>query len=110
MFDREAHGLTPVGKVFVFGKFGTELLVEDLVRAIGKVTNVIEKSKDSDRTLAFNQLTHNDIVKEFDGRPVDAFFDVFLLLFFQRQLNENLLKLFVDKINLHGENGALEKT
>ena len=73
--------------------------MKHFVRAAGKVAYVVKERKDSDGTLALNELAHNDIVKKLDRRPIDALLDILFLLFLERQLDENLLQFLVDKVD-----------
>jgi hypothetical protein len=98
VLDGKGHGLRAVLKVLVLGKLGAQLLVEHLVRARGEVAHVVQQREDADWLLALNQLAHDLVVKELDRRPLDALAHVLFLLLPQRQLNENLLQLLVDKV------------
>mmetsp|Transcript_35583 Transcript_35583/g.48635 ORF Transcript_35583/g.48635 Transcript_35583/m.48635 type:complete len:234 (-) Transcript_35583:1331-2032(-) len=62
-------------------------------------THVVKNRKDARRSLGFDQVTHNLIVKILDRCPTDTFFLVFFLFSFKGQLDEVLLELFVHKID-----------
>lgn len=47
----------------------------------------------------FNKLTNDGVIKELNMFPFNTFTDIFFLLFFQRQLNKDLLQLFITIIN-----------
>ncbi|KAH3684685.1 hypothetical protein WICPIJ_004350 [Wickerhamomyces pijperi] len=51
------------------------------------------------RSLQFDQVTDNFVVEVFDRSPLDLFTDIFVLLGFQSQLDENLLQFLVDIVD-----------
>lgn len=62
-------------------------------------TSVIESSEDSGRSAFFDKVAHDLVVEVFDRSPFDLFADVLLLLGFQSQFDEDLLKLLVDIVD-----------
>jgi hypothetical protein len=56
---------------------------------------VIEGCKDSRRPSLFDEVADDLVIEIFDRCPFDLFTDVFFLFSFERQLDEDLLKLFV---------------
>ena len=57
------------------------------------------KSFPSPTDLALNEVTDNSVVEVVDGRPSDPLCHILLLLCLQRQLNEDLLKFLIHKID-----------
>jgi len=75
--------------------------------------SIIEGSKDTGRSLSFNQFAYNGVVEDcyqlegfstqacptFDGCPLDLLSHVLLLLCFEGELDEDLLEFLVDIID-----------
>ena len=76
--------------------------------------SVVEGGKDSGGALAFDQFAHDSIVKDclsavhctksgarptLDRRPLDLLIHILLLLRLERELDEDLLELFVDVVD-----------
>ena len=66
---------------------------------MGRRTGIVQRRKHSRRLLVLNQRAHNLVVEIFDRCPLDLFARVLLLFCFQRELNEDLLQLFVDVVD-----------
>lgn len=49
--------------------------------------------------LALNELTHYLVVEVVNRGPLDTLLNILLLLCLQGQLNEDLLKLLIDKVD-----------
>ena len=49
--------------------------------------------------LTLDEITHDFIVEVVDRAPGDSFCDVFLLFCLQRELDEDLLKFLVHKVD-----------
>ena len=62
-------------------------------------TGIIEGCEDARRSFFLDELAHNFIVKVVDWGPLNLLPSVFFLFGLQSQLDEDLLKLFVDIIN-----------
>lgn len=62
-------------------------------------TSVVECSEDSWRTAFFDEVTDDLVVEVLDRVPFDLFADVFFLLSFQGELDEDLLELLVDVVD-----------
>mmetsp|Transcript_26469 Transcript_26469/g.69624 ORF Transcript_26469/g.69624 Transcript_26469/m.69624 type:complete len:686 (-) Transcript_26469:554-2611(-) len=58
----------------------------------------IERGDDA-LALGVNQITNDLVVEEFDGLPLDTLAHVLILLRFESELNEKLLKLLVAVVN-----------
>jgi len=53
----------------------------------------------SSRYLALDELAHDLVVEKVDGSPCDTLGAVLFLLRFERELDEDLLELFVDIVD-----------
>ena len=76
-----------------------ELVVGALGNGVQRGADVVEKEENAGGLLAFDEVAHDLVVEELDGRPLDAFRDVLLLLLLQGLLDEVLLQLLVDVVD-----------
>lgn len=60
---------------------------------------VVEGSKDAWRALLLDQVAYDLVVEVLDRRPLDLLAHVLLLLRLERELNKDLLELFVDIVD-----------
>jgi hypothetical protein len=72
-----------------------ELQIKTLTLGVHGSTDVIEDGEDSRRLLTVDKLTHNLVVEELDGGPLNTLRVVLFLLSTEGQLNEKLLELLV---------------
>ena len=60
---------------------------------------IIQSSEDPRRAAFLNKVADDLVIEVFDLRPLDLLTDIFFLLSFQSQLDEDLLQLFVDVVD-----------
>ena len=70
---------------------------------------IVQRRENAWRALGLNQVTHNLVVEVLDRRPLNLLLRILFLLFFERQLNKDLLQLFIDIIDAQLLKGVVLK-
>ncbi len=65
---------------------------------MGSRTCIVQRGKNTRGSAFLNEVAYNLVVEVLDGRPLDLFANVLLLLGLEGELDEDLLKLLVDVV------------
>lgn len=79
-------------------QLGQEFVVNPLALAMDLGADIVQQTHHPWGTFRFYEIAYNFVVEVVYGGPLDALGYVFFLLGFQRQLDEDLLELFVDEV------------
>lgn len=78
---------------------GRKDLPELVISAFGEVAHIVKNGHETGRALLFNKIAADLVVEVIDVLPLNALSKVLLLLGLERELDENLLQLFVDEVD-----------
>ena len=91
------------------GKTLQQLLIHTFRLPMDLCTSVVEESHNSRRVLSLNEITDDFVVEVVDLGPLDPLLYVLFLFSLQRQLDKNLLELFVHKVDTGVRIALVEK-